>query len=404
MIRIGILFITLATSAVAQGWNPAADLSFQAQKSASEDPDYRKGRQELDARQWDQAIASFDAAAAKNRAVADGALYWKAYALSRTARAAEALATIDALRQHYPASRWNTDAEALDVEIRGRGGAPVNPGAEPNEDLKLMAINSLMQSDPEKAFPILDKLLKSNNSAEVKDRALFVLTQSPAPGARKLLGDIAKGPSNRDLQRKAIRYLGMMGNEDARKELASIYSSSSDKDIKRSILQSFMLSGSRNFLLNAAKTERDPELRRDAIRQLMLTGGQDELWQMYQASASAGDKQQILQSMFLGGNSSKLLDAAQNEKDPSLRVTAIKSLGLMGGNGRGDALVSIYRSGQNQEVKDAVVNALFMQQNGKALVGLARSESNPEMKRRIVQKLSLVHSKDATDYMMDLLK
>jgi hypothetical protein len=404
MIRIGILLIALAWSAVAQDLSSVAGLSFQAQQSASEDPDYRKGRQELDARQWDQAIASFDAAAAKKGALAAGALYWKAYALNRTARVQEALATIDALRQEYPKSRWNTDAEALDVEIRGRGGAPVSPGAEPNEDLKLMAINSLMQSDPEKAFPILEKLLKSNNSAQVKERALFVLTQSPAPGARKLLSDMAKGTSNPDLQLKAIRYLGMMGNQEARNELASIYKSSSDKNIKRSILQSFMLSGSRSFLLNAAKTERDPELRRDAIRQLMLTGGQDELWQMYQTDSSVDDKREILQSMFLGGNSSKLLDVARNEKDPSLRIAAIKSLGLMGGNGRGDALVSIYRSGQNREVKDAVLNALFLQQNGKALVDLARNESNPEMKRRVVQKLSLIHSKDATDYMMELLK
>jgi hypothetical protein len=76
----------------------------------------------------------------------------------------------------------------------------------------------------------------------------------------------------------------------------------------------------------------------------------------------------------------------------------------MGNNGHGDALVSIYKSGQNREVRDAVLNALFLQQNGKALVDLARGESNPEMKQEIVQKLSLVHSKEATDYMMELLK
>ena len=404
MIRTGVLFIALASSALAQDWPSIAGLSFQAQQSTGEDPDYRKGRQELDARQWDRAIASFDAAAAKKGALADGALYWKAYALNRAAHLQEALATIDALRQRYPASRWNSDAEALDVEIRGRGGAPVSPGTEPNEDLKLMAINSLLQSDPDKAFPVLERLLKGNSSAQVKERALFVLTQSPAPGARKLLSDIAKGTSNPDLRLKAIRYLGMMGNQESRNELASIYNSSSDKEIKRSILQSFMLSGSRSFLLKAAKTERDPELRRDAIRQLMLTGGQDELWQMYQTSTSVEEKRQILQSMFLGGNSSKLLDIARNEKDPSLRIAAIKSLGIMGGNGRGDVLVSIYKSSQNHEIKNAVLESLFIQQNGKALVELARNESNPEMKRRIVQKLSMVHSKDAADYMTELLK
>ena len=76
----------------------------------------------------------------------------------------------------------------------------------------------------------------------------------------------------------------------------------------------------------------------------------------------------------------------------------------MGGNGRGDLLVSIYRSDTNPEVRHAVLNSLFLQQNGKALVDLARSEKNPEMREQIVQKMSLVHSKEVTDYMLEILK
>jgi HEAT repeat protein len=165
-----------------------------------------------------------------------------------------------------------------------------------------------------------------------------------------------------------------------------------------------MVSGSRDLLLNVAKTEKNPELRREAIRQLALTGGQDELWQLYQSEPSVENKEAILKSMFLTGNSSRLIEIARGEKDPHLRIAAIKSLGLMGNNGRGDVLVSIYQSDQNHDVRDAVLNALFLQQNGKSLVDLARNERDPEMKQEIVKKLSLVHSKEATDYMMELLK
>ena len=76
----------------------------------------------------------------------------------------------------------------------------------------------------------------------------------------------------------------------------------------------------------------------------------------------------------------------------------------MGANGRGDVLVSIYHSGVNRDVREAVLNSLFLQQNGKALVDLARAEKDPDMKQEIVKKLSLVHSKETTDYMMELLK
>jgi HEAT repeat protein len=403
MIRNYVFVVALVTSGLGQAWPVSPVENFQSSPAAQEDSDYENGLRELDARQWEQAIDSFDAAANHKKGSVDAALYWKAYAQNRAGRREEALSTIASLRQAHPSSRWLKDAQALEVEMRAQTGAPVSPNIENNEELKLFAVNSLMQTDPDKALPILQKLLASNNSEKLKEQALFVLTQNSTPEAHKLLSDMARNSANPDLQMKAIRYMGLMGKKEARNELASIYNSSSDVRLKRTILQSFMQSGSRDFLLNAAKSEQNPELRRDAIRQLALSGGQDELWQLYQ-SASLEDKKTILQSMFLGGNSSRLIEIAKTEKDPALRVAAIKSLGLMGNNGRSDVLVSIYQSDQNRQVRDAVLNALFLQQNGKALVDLARNEKDPQMKKAIIEKMSLVHSKEVTDYMMELLK
>ena len=67
--------------------------------------------------------------------------------------------------------------------------------AQSDEDLKLLALNGLIGSDPSKAIPALQKILMSNNSTRVKDRALFVLAQSDSPEAQRLLTDTAKTPS-----------------------------------------------------------------------------------------------------------------------------------------------------------------------------------------------------------------
>lgn len=399
-----ILFIAFSVTAEAQDGPVPFAQSFQAHQSGREDADYQKGLRALDARQWEEAAEDFDASASHKGPTADAALYWKAYAMNRAGRREDALDILSDLKDAYPSSRWVKDAKALELEVRAATGAPVNAGTYTDDDLKLLAVNSLMQSDPDKALPVIQKLLASNNSGKIKDRALFVLAQNPTPEARKLLSDTARNSSNPDLQLKAIRYMGMMGSEQTRNELASVYSSASDERVKRAILQSFMLSGSRDFLLNAAKTEKDPELRKEAIRQLALSGGGEQLWQLYQSESSNDNRKAILQSMFLTGDSSKLMEIARSDKDPQLRVAAIKSLGLMGGNGRGDVLVGIYRSDQNREVRNAVVNSLFLQQNAKALIDLARMEKDPEMKREIVSKLALVPSKDATDYMMEILK
>lgn len=397
-----IALFMLTRCASAQGLSVPMSESFQAGQNS--DPDYQKGITALDAHDWDQAISRFDTVAARKGPGADAALYWKAYAQDHSGRPEESLSTIAEFRRQYPSSRWLKDAQAIEVEVRAQTGSPVNPGTQTDEDLKLIAVNSLLTSNPEAALPILQKLLASNNSLALKDRALFILTQTNLPEARKTLSGIARDSRNRDLQIRAIRYMGMQGNDDSRKELASIYESSSDKEVKQQILKSFMVSGSRSLLLQVAKSEKDPDLRHEAIRNLAIAGGQAELATLYSSDSSVEDKRDILKSMFINGDSAKLIDIARNEKDPSLRAEAIKSLGLMGNNGRSDDLVAIYRSDTHVEVREAVLKALFLQQNGKALVDLARSEKDPAMKEEIVKKMALVHTKETTDYMMEILK
>jgi hypothetical protein len=409
MIRRATLALTLGIATagltVAQNTDLPFTTSFQAARTENADPDYRSGVHALDARDWEKAAQSFAASSAKKGPSADAALYWEAYAQNRAGRLQEALETIAELKRNFGSSRWINDAQALALEVQTKTGNRVNPGAESDEELKLMALNSLMQSDPDKALPILQRLLSSNNSMKIKDRALFVLTQNSSPQARKVLEDTARGTSNPELQLKAIRYMGMMGGDESRKQLVAVYNSSSNEDVKKAILQSFMTSGSRDQLLNVAKTEKNDELRRVAIRQLALAGGQNELWQLYQADPSKENKKEILKSMFLSGQSARLIEVARTEKDPELRTAAIKSLGLMGpGSGNGETLVDIYKRDQDRDVRKATLNALFIQQNGKALVDLARSEKDPEMKQEIVKKMSLVHSKEVTDYMMELLR
>ena len=47
-----------------------------------------------------------------------------------------------------------------------------------------------------------------------------------------------------------------------------------------------------------------------------------ELAQLYQTETSVDVKKQILQAMFVGGDSDKLIELAKTEKDPELRKTA----------------------------------------------------------------------------------
>jgi HEAT repeat protein len=69
----------------------------------------------------------------------------------------------------------------------------------------------------------------------------------------------------------------------------------------------------------------------------------------------------------------------------------------------GDALVQIYSSDGNVEVRKAAINSLFVQENATALVTLARQEQDSTMKKELVSRLSNMRNKVATDYMIELL-
>ena len=365
---------------------------------------YDDGREDLDEDRYDRAADKFRQLADLNGPQTDAALYWKAYAENRMGKRDTALATIADMKRRFPQSRWQKDATALEIEVKQSTGQPVKPADQSDEELKMLAIQGLMSSDPERTLPLLEKVINGSGTPKEKSKALFVLAQSRSAQAREILGRIARGQTNPDLQRKAVEYLGLFGGSEARKTLAEVYASSSDASVKHAILRSYMIGGDHEHLFAAAKSEKDESLRREAIRQLGLVHGTSELEQLYQAETSTDLRRDILQAFFLAGDSGRLVKAAQGEKDADLRRAAIRNLGLIHSEDSGKALQDIYAKEADRAVKAEVLNAYFLQGNAKALVAIARSEKDPELKKTAVSKLSLMHSKEGTDYLMELLQ
>ena len=315
---------------------------------------YDQARQAIESSQFERAIADFDRLVAdknlskldKSASKADAAMYWKAYSQAKLDFSTEALRTIQEMKAQFAASPWVKDANALAVEIQQAAGQPVSADLQNDEELKLLALRGVMQADPDKGVPIIEKMLAGGASPRVRDRALFVLSQSRSARARDVMLTTAKNNANPEQQRTAIRYLGMMGGAEDREVLAGIYRAATDTGVKRAILQSYLMSGNVEKTADAAKTEKDSELQRMAIR----------------------------------------------------------NLGMMNRPGTSEALVSIYRADTESETRRAVINALFIQHNAKSLVDLARAEKDASLKKEIVSKLSVMKAPEATDYMLELLK
>jgi HEAT repeat protein len=310
---------------------------------------YESGKQALDNHNYDKAVEIFDKVIdAKNPSSrADGAYYWKAYALNKLGKRDEALAALAQLSKQFPQSGWVNDAKALEAEVQQAKGQPVSPENQADEDLRLYAINALMNSDADRAVPLLEGLLNNPKmSPKLKERALFVLAQSRTDKAHEIVGRYAKGASNPDLQLTAVQYLGTFRSTESRQLLADVYKSSNDLNVKRSVLRSFEMSRDFEHLTGIAKSEQNVELRGEAIRQL----------------GNLHDDQSV----------------------PSL--------------------VAIYGSESDKNIKREILNSLANQGAVKQLIECARKESDPELKRDAVRRLSQMKSKEALDYLAELLK
>ncbi len=314
---------------------------YEAARNLIEQEQYGKALGQLDL-----LIARFDgkslADSIANRV--DAAMYWKAYSLGKQRELTEALSTLETMQSRFADSRWLKDAMALKVEVMQASGQAVSPDSQTDEDLKLLALRGLMQSDPDRAVPMIEQVLSGSSSIKVKENALFVLSQSRSTRAREILGTVAKGGTNPDLQLKAIRYLGVMNSPGNDQILEDAYRSSSDEAVKRAVIRSFMVSGNRARL-----------------------------------AAIAGD----------AGSS------------PALRGEAVQQLGVMRA---GDELARLYARESSPEVKKRIIQGLFVARDATRLVELAKAEKDMELKKDIVQKLSVMKSKEATDYLVELLK
>lgn len=257
----------------------AGVLCLQAgqQTATTEDSTYDEGTQAMNEGRWEAAEKAFQRTAAMKGKRADGAIYWQAYVEAKQGQVARASRTCVQLSAAFPQSRWRSECDALSAERSARIYADEGSGNGQSEskrgddELKILALNSLMQQDSQRAIPILKNILQSNSqSVHVKERALFVLTQSGSKEAGDLLDQVVRGKSNPDLQARAIRLVAAMKGKSAAPMLVEAYRSARHQDIKSAAADGLFISGDAADLVAIARAESDPEMKRHLVSKLAL--------------------------------------------------------------------------------------------------------------------------------------
>ncbi|HET9369228.1 MAG TPA: CDC27 family protein, partial [Vicinamibacterales bacterium] len=210
------------------------EVPFAFGRSQSPDREgYDSAKRALNAREYDTAITRFDRVIGMKAEHADAALYWKAFAQFKLGRMDDALATIQQLRRDHAQSRYITDAKVLEADARRMSGQNVNPATLDDDEIKLLAIQGIQNTEPERAIPLLEGVLNATNSLRVKQQALYVLALSDRPQAHQILMKYAKGGGTPDLQRVAISYIASRRDKQTTSaDLNEIYTSTQDPAVR----------------------------------------------------------------------------------------------------------------------------------------------------------------------------
>ena len=265
----------------------------------ADDDAYTTGTHAMDEHRWQDAVSAFDKVIGEKGKRVDAALYWKAYSLNKLGKTQLAIATCDQLHSQFADSPWNKDCNAISVDVQvdpkamaadqtklkmdrvhpyvkiapfrfdtGERDSGVTRGSD--EDLKMLALNSLLNRDPATALPLLRGILSGNQPLRVKKHALFVLAQSKSPEAEGILRDAALGKLDPQLQGQAIQAMAVFQGKRANDTLAEVYRTTTDPKIKNSIISAMFITKDAPRMVEMARSEKDLELKRRIVSELAL--------------------------------------------------------------------------------------------------------------------------------------
>ncbi len=259
-----------------------------------------------------------------------------------------------------------------------------------SEELKLAAVEALISAPPDKALPILAKVLEGNGSDELKERALFVLGQLDLPEAQTLLAETAHSADS-PLRYEAIRMIGIGGSPEALAGLSELYAGG-DRATKKAVLEAYLIADEKDAVYRIAANAQEPEEFEAAVEILGAMGALEQL----RALRDRRDMSEVLiEAYAVAGDTDSLRELAMDGSDPERQAQAIQGLGIAGGDP--EILLDIYRSTDSPTVRDAVREGLLIGGHDQAMLELFRESRDSAEKRELLETLVIMDSEAVWD-------
>ncbi|MCC6745284.1 MAG: HEAT repeat domain-containing protein [Acidobacteria bacterium] len=415
---IAALFLVPVVTATSQ-----TDGSAEAERKAIAEARDAMGRND-----WGAAVDRLRASMERfpTGAQMDASLYWYAFSLKKLGRSKQSLEAVTRLLSEFKDSQWAKDARALAIELGSSGFDDPEIRRSDDDDLKIIALQGLFDTNPQRALTIATGLVKPGSKASpaLREGALMLLGQSGDPAAIDTLLDVVKTGETVGLRRSAV--IGLSQNLTDRQDrpadarivaaLREIAQSSTDEEVARMAVYSLAHDDSpagRKFIEQLAISAKIQDIRQHAI---LTMGGYDDdasvesLIRIYDANADTEAAQFVVIAL---SNSSrpkaaeKLMQIFRTAKDDDLRRMAIIHLSNDNPDKAIEALSAAYASETSVEVKSGIIDAIAQIDDPRAkrkLIEIARTEKVHELRKRAVFWIAESDDPEASQYLEELIK
>jgi len=432
---------------------------------------YRAARQALNSSQYSRAAELFSSIRDKypRSTYVPNTYYWQAFALYRDGSEDALRGAREALRtqtSRFPKATTRRDAEALLRRVQGalarlgdRDAAesvtaeaesvapvpvvppigavpPTGPGpaiaaapgrhyhlrnesCDDEDDIRIAAVNALLQMDADRAVPILKSILarRDTGSTCLRRKAIFLVSQKRSSETSAILLNAVRSDPDQEVREQGVFWLSQVPGEETVTALDSILRDPrTDPDIQdKAIFALSQHNSSRSASILRAYAERrdvPEEMREKAIfwlGQRHSPENADFLKSLFQKVENADLKDKIIFSLSQMGGSDNyrwLMDIALNQKeDIEIRKKALFWAG-QGHNVDVADLVRLYDSMNDREMREQLIFVYSQRREEAALDKLfqiGKNDPDRELRKKAIFWIGQSRSPRAAQYLQELI-
>ncbi len=295
---------------------------------------------------------------------------------------------------------------------------PAQPSLDEEEDTRLVALNALISIDPDRAFPIVRKILsrRTEDTARLREQAIFLIGQEYTKESEDLLLDVIENDPAIEVREVAVFWLSNMKSESTLLALADIAKNSSDVRLRLKAVEALAHNPDTRSLSLLEELAADENAPRD-FRQIAIMGIADKnvpesfsfLDEMYDNLTDSGLKEGIIFAIanLSEDRTGKWLRSVflDDSEDESNRTTALHLAGE-GGYIKTDELVELYDRFELTETREQVIYMLGHSKDPVAvdkLITIAGSETDSGLQRTAIFWLGNTGDTRALDFLEELI-